>query len=97
MGWLLVCYIPQWARIISRKSAEGFPTLYILLGSLSGMCAVTRIMMLPPGAVDIGCCHDNTPFACISSLLGMLQIVFGFTSFCVVYVVLMFDGWELFG
>ncbi|OAL34275.1 hypothetical protein AYO20_06531 [Fonsecaea nubica] len=73
MGWLLICYIPQWGRIVARRSAEGLSTYYILLGSLSGVCAVGNIMMLLSSAVDIGCCRTNTRFACVSGLLGMLQ------------------------
>jgi hypothetical protein len=84
MGWLLICYLPQWARIVSRKSAEGLSTYYILLGSLSGVCAVANIMMLPSSAVELGCCRVNARFACISGLLGMLQVIFGIACFWVV-------------
>lgn len=84
MCWLLICYLPQWYRIVSRKSAEGLSTLYILLGSLSGVCAVGNIMMLPSSAVELECCQTNTRFACISSLLGMLQVIFGIACFWVV-------------
>ncbi|OQV05366.1 PQ loop repeat-containing protein [Cladophialophora immunda] len=84
MGWLLICYIPQWGRIILRRSAEGLSTYYILLGSLSGVCAVGNIMMLPSSAVDIGCCRTNTRFACIRGLLGMLQVIFGIACFWIV-------------
>lgn len=81
MGWVLVSYIPQYARIISRKSAEGLSTLYILLGSLSGVCAVGNIMMLPSSEVEIGCCRELQRFACISGLLGMFQVMFGIACF----------------
>ncbi|TKA79064.1 hypothetical protein B0A55_02515 [Friedmanniomyces simplex] len=84
MGWLLICYVPQWKRIVSRASAEGLSTLYILLGSVSGVCAVGNIMMIPSSAVEIGCCRTNTRFACISSLLGMMQVILGIACFWVV-------------
>jgi uncharacterized membrane protein YuzA (DUF378 family) len=84
MGWVLISYIPQWARIITRKSAEGLSTFYVLLGSLSGVCAVGNILMLPSSAVEIGCCRTNTRFACISGLLGMFQVIFGIACFWVV-------------
>lgn len=84
MGWLLLCYIPQWARMISRKSAEGISTFYILLGSLSGVCAVGNIMMLPSSATEIGCCRSNARLACISNLLGMFQVIFGISCFWIV-------------
>ncbi|KAI7218569.1 hypothetical protein KC333_g3504 [Hortaea werneckii] len=84
MVWLLICYLPQWARIISRQSAEGLSTLYVLLGSLSGVCAVGNILMLPSSAVEMGCCRHNTRFACVSGLLGVLQVVFGIGCFWVI-------------
>ncbi|KAH9820882.1 PQ loop repeat-containing protein [Teratosphaeria destructans] len=84
MVWLLLCYLPQWQRIVSRRSAEGLSTLYILLGSLSGVCAIGNIMMLPSSAVDIGCCRTSTAFACINGLLGILQVTFGISCFWVV-------------
>ncbi|KAI7508195.1 hypothetical protein KC347_g6298 [Hortaea werneckii] len=84
MVWLLICYLPQWARIISRQSAEGLSTLYVLLGSLSGVCAVGNILMLPSSAVEMGCCRHTTRFACVSGLLGVLQVVFGIGCFWVI-------------
>lgn len=84
MGWLLISYIPQWARIVSRKSAEGLSTFYILLGSVSGVCAVGNILMLPSTEADMGCCTVNSRFACISGLLGTFQVIFGVACFWIV-------------
>ncbi|KAK6206096.1 hypothetical protein LQW54_007931 [Pestalotiopsis sp. IQ-011] len=84
MGWLLISYTPQWARIVSRKSAEGLSTFYILLGSLSGVCAVGNILMLPSTEADMGCCTTNSKFACISGLLGTFQVIFGVACFWIV-------------
>ncbi|KAK6073167.1 ATP synthase F0 [Seiridium cupressi] len=84
MGWLLLSYIPQWARIVTRKSAEGLSTFYILLGSLSGVCAVGNILMLPSTEADMGCCTVNSRFACISGLFGTFQVIFGVACFWVV-------------
>lgn len=87
MAWVLISYIPQYARIISRRSAEGLSTLYILLGALSGVCAVGNIMMLPSSSVEIGCCRSTehmSRFACVSGLLGMFQVVLGIICFWIV-------------
>lgn len=84
MLWLLISYIPQWGRIISRRSAEGLSTYYILLGSLSGVCAIGNIMMLPSSEDEISCCRELSTFACVSGLLGMLQVVFGISCFWIV-------------
>lgn len=81
MAWVLAANFPQWARIVRRKSAEGLSMLYILLGSLSGVCAVANILVLPSSDVDMGCCRTNSAFACINGLLGMIQVVLGIACF----------------
>ncbi|KAL1848541.1 hypothetical protein Daus18300_013551 [Diaporthe australafricana] len=81
MAWVLISYIPQWARIATRKSAEGLSTLYVLLGSLSGVCAVGNIIMLPSSGVGMDCCRELTRFACVGGLLGMLQVILGICCF----------------
>lgn len=82
----MVSYIPQFARIVGRKSAEGLSTLYILLGSISGTCAVANIMVLPSSQTDIACCRHYTRFGCISRLLGIFQVVSGVSLFWCMYV-----------
>ena len=71
-------------RVVTDHPAPRLSTLYILLGSLSGVCAVGNIMMIPSSAVELGCCRTNTRFACISGLLGMLQVIFGVVCFWIV-------------
>jgi len=83
---MLVSYVPQYARIVGRQSAEGLSTLYILLGSMSGICAVANILILPASQVDIGCCRNNNTFACVAGLLGMVQVITGVSLFWGVYV-----------
>jgi hypothetical protein len=78
---MLISYIPQYARIIGRKSAEGLSTLYILLGASSGVCAIANILVLPASQVDIGCCRNNDTFSCVAGLLGMVQVITGVTLF----------------
>ncbi|KAF7532178.1 hypothetical protein G7054_g8193 [Neopestalotiopsis clavispora] len=94
MGWLLISYIPQWARIVSRKSAEGLSTFYIFLGSLSGVCAVGNILMLPSTEADMGCCTTNSKFACISGLLGTFQVIFGVSCFWIVLLMYVYYSEE---
>ncbi|KAK6515851.1 hypothetical protein TWF281_004442 [Arthrobotrys megalospora] len=79
--WTIASYIPQYARIIRRQSAEGLSTLYILLGASSGVCAVANILVLPSSQVDIGCCRTNDTYPCIAGLLGMVQVVNGVACF----------------
>lgn len=86
IAWMVLSYIPQWHRIISRRSAEGLSTLYVLLGAASGICAVANILILPASQVDRGCCRTNTRFACIAGTLGMVQVLLGVALFWTVYV-----------
>ncbi|KAF3923654.1 hypothetical protein ABW21_db0207534 [Orbilia brochopaga] len=82
--WTIVSYIPQYTRMITRQSAEGLSTLYILLGACSGVCAVGNILSLPASQVDIGCCRENNTFPCIAGLLGMVQVINGVALFWIV-------------
>ncbi|KAF3171314.1 hypothetical protein TWF225_005464 [Orbilia oligospora] len=79
--WTIASYIPQYARIIRRQSAEGLSTLYILLGASSGVCAVANILVLPSSQVDMGCCRSNDTYPCIAGLLGMVQVINGVACF----------------
>ncbi|KAI9148072.1 hypothetical protein HJFPF1_11894 [Paramyrothecium foliicola] len=94
MSWVLAANFPQWARIASRKSAEGLSTLYILLGSLSGVCAVGNILVLPSTDEDIGCCRTNSAFACINGMLGMIQVILGIACFWVILFMYVFYAEE---
>lgn len=86
MAWVFLSYLPQYARIVTRQSAEGLSTLYILLGSLSGVCAIGNILMLPTSDLPRDCCRDPglSWFACVSGMLGIGQVVFGIACFWVV-------------
>ncbi|RVD85105.1 uncharacterized protein DFL_003436 [Arthrobotrys flagrans] len=81
IAWTIASYIPQYARIIRRQSAEGLSTLYILLGASSGICAVANILVLPSSQVDIGCCKTNDTYPCVAGLLGMVQVINGVACF----------------
>ncbi|EWC47753.1 hypothetical protein DRE_02953 [Drechslerella stenobrocha 248] len=82
--WTIISYIPQYSRMITRQSAEGLSTLYILLGAASGVCAVGNILVLPSSQVDIGCCRTNDTYPCIVGLLGMIQVINGVACFWIV-------------
>ncbi|KAH7309810.1 hypothetical protein B0I35DRAFT_440666 [Stachybotrys elegans] len=92
--WLLAANIPQWVRIAKRQSAEGLSTFYILLGSMSGVCAVGNILMLPSTDEDMGCCRTNSTFACINGILGMLQVIMGIACFWVVLIMYVYYAEE---
>jgi len=76
--WLVLSYLPQYFRIISRQSAAGLSSTFLLLGSISGICGIGNIIALPSSQVDLGCCKKNTRFACVAGVMGMVQIILGF-------------------
>lgn len=81
MTWVLLSYLPQYARIVTRRSAEGVSTLYVLLGSLSGVCAAGNIAVLPSSEDGFTCCGHVTRFACIGALVGLGQVGVGVACF----------------
>lgn len=71
---ILVSYLPQHYRIISRRSSFGLSPYFVLLGTTSGTCAFANILTLPASRKDIACCHEIDGFPCFAGLLGVLQV-----------------------
>ncbi|EPS43339.1 hypothetical protein H072_2660 [Dactylellina haptotyla CBS 200.50] len=70
---ILVSYLPQHHRIITRQTSEGISPLFLLLGVTSGTCALANIWMLGWGVVEC-CSSDLGPFQCLAGMLGILQV-----------------------
>jgi hypothetical protein len=71
---ILVSYLPQHVRIISRRSSEGISPYFVLLGTTSGTCAFANIVTLPPSQRDLACCKELNGFDCVAGLLGIAQV-----------------------
>jgi len=71
---ILVSYLPQHLRIISRRSSEGLSPYFVLLGTTSSTFAIANILTLPQSQADIACCKDISHFACSAGLLGIAQV-----------------------
>ncbi|RAL61086.1 hypothetical protein DID88_010427 [Monilinia fructigena] len=71
---ILVSYSPQHYRIISRKTSEGISPFFILLGTTSGTCAFTNIIVLPASRADVACCRTVSTLECAAGLLGIAQV-----------------------
>jgi hypothetical protein len=71
---ILISYLPQHIRIISRRSSYGLSPWFVLLGTTSGTCAFANILVLPKSRLDIGCCRQVDEFACVAGLLGIAQV-----------------------
>ncbi|KAF3491545.1 PQ loop repeat protein [Arthroderma uncinatum] len=85
---ILLSYLPQHYRIISRKTSFGISPYFILLGTTSGTSGFANILVLPKSARDIACCSDISGFACFAGLLGILQV--GVQTLCFAICLILF-------
>ncbi|KAI5807269.1 hypothetical protein DFH27DRAFT_312285 [Peziza echinospora] len=79
---ILVSYLPQHHRIVSRKSSEGISPFFLLLGVTSGTCTFLNILILSKGV--LGCCRWIGGFNCFAAGLGVLQVGVQWTCFAVI-------------
>lgn len=82
---ILVSYLPQHLKIISRRSSEGLSPWWVLLGGLSSIAAIGNILVLPRSRHDIGCCHEVSGGECAAALLGVAQIGLQWSCFMFMY------------
>ncbi|KAJ6259410.1 hypothetical protein Dda_6312 [Drechslerella dactyloides] len=80
---ILISYIPQHHRIITRRTSEGISPLFLLLGVTSGTCALANIWMLGWGVVEC-CATDLGPFQCFAGMLGILQVTAQWSCFMII-------------
>lgn len=85
---LLVSYLPQHWRIISRRTSEGISPYFVLLGVTSASASFANIVMLPGSQEDISCCRVLNTFECLAGLLGMAQFAVQF--FCFAFILILF-------
>ena len=65
-------YVPQWHRIIQRRSSEGLSAYFILLGSTSTTCGLLNIIILSQDVYD--CWSDLSRYEELSASLGIWQV-----------------------
>jgi uncharacterized protein with PQ loop repeat len=82
---ILISYLPQHYRIISRRSSEGLSPYFVLLGTTSSTFAIANILTLPASQADIGCCKEISAVACLSGLLGIAQVAVQWACFNLMY------------
>ena len=83
---ILVSYLPQHHRIITRRSSEGISPYFVLLGTTSATCGLANILALPASRADLACCRVNDGFACFAGALGILQVATQWVCFSIMYV-----------
>lgn len=77
---ILLSYLPQHYRIITRKTSFGISPYFVLLGTTSGTCGFANILVLPRSGADIACCKHISGISCFAGLLGIFQV--GVQWFC---------------
>lgn len=83
---ILVSYIPQHHRIISRRTSEGISPYFVLLGTTSSTFAFANILTLPASRDSLACCSEVSGFDCFAGLLGIAQVGIQWVCFTVMYV-----------
>jgi uncharacterized protein with PQ loop repeat len=85
---LLISYLPQHYRIISRGTAEGISPYFVLLGTTSATAGFANILTVPPSRAAIGCCKELDTFECAAGLLGVAQL--GVQWLCFSFIMILF-------
>jgi len=85
---ILMSYLLQHVRIISRGTSEGISPYFVLLGVTSANAQFGNILTLPESRADVMCCKEVSPFECTAGVLGIVQIGTQWICFAVMYVYL---------
>ncbi|RYP09272.1 hypothetical protein DL765_008497 [Monosporascus sp. GIB2] len=83
---ILLSYMTQHYRIISRGTSEGISPYFILLGVTSANSQFGNILTLPQSRADVACCKEVSPFECTAGLLGIAQIGAQWICFAIILV-----------
>jgi len=85
---ILMSYLLQHVRIISRGTSEGISPYFVLLGVTSANAQFGNILTLPESRADVMCCKEVSPFECTAGVLGIVQI--GTQWICFAVILLLF-------
>ncbi|KAK0744919.1 hypothetical protein B0T21DRAFT_95162 [Apiosordaria backusii] len=83
---MLISYLPQHFRIISRGTSEGISPYFILLGTTSATSAFANILLLPQSRQDVACCKELETLHCVAGLLGIAQLGVQWICFTFIFV-----------
>lgn len=83
---LLISYLPQHYRIISRGTAEGISPYFVLLGTTSATSGFANILTVSQSRQAIECCKELETFQCVSGLLGVAQLGVQWVCFTLILV-----------
>lgn len=71
---MLISYMPQHYRIISRGTSEGISPYFVLLGTTSATAGFANILTLPKSIDDASCCQELETLECVAGVLGIVQL-----------------------
>ncbi|KAG6029391.1 hypothetical protein E4U41_000352 [Claviceps citrina] len=83
---LLISYLPQHYRIISRGTAEGISPYFVLLGTTSATSGFANILTVAQSRQAIECCKELETFQCAAGLLGIAQLGMQWVCFALIFV-----------
>ncbi|KAL2208613.1 hypothetical protein CC79DRAFT_580465 [Sarocladium strictum] len=83
---ILISYLPQHYRIISRGTSEGISPYFVLLGTTSATAGFANILTVGPSRDAIGCCKELNTFECAAGLLGVAQLGIQWVCFALILV-----------
>ena len=73
---ILISYLPQHIKLLTRRSSAGLSPWWVLLGGLGSLAALANILVLPRSRQDVVCCSSSevTGWECAAALGGVGQI-----------------------
>jgi len=83
----IVSYLPQHARIIAKKSSEGFSPWFLLLGSTAALSNILNLVIKQ--WTTIKCCSEVGPGACLGLVGGIILCGIVWVCFTLILVLYM--------
>ncbi|KAG5985255.1 hypothetical protein E4U54_006046 [Claviceps lovelessii] len=83
---MLISYLPQHYRIISRGTAEGISPYFVLLGTTSATSGFANILTVANSREAMECCKELDTFQCAAGLLGIAQLGMQWACFALILV-----------
>ncbi|KAG5936039.1 hypothetical protein E4U53_000297 [Claviceps sorghi] len=83
---MLISYLPQHYRIISRGTAEGISPYFVLLGTTSATSGFANILTVAKSREAMECCKELDTFQCAAGVLGIAQLGMQWACFALILV-----------
>ncbi|KAH7369194.1 PQ loop repeat protein [Plectosphaerella cucumerina] len=83
---MLISYLPQHHRIISRRTSEGLSPWFVLLGTTSATSTFANILTIEPSRNNMACCSQVETAECLGGLLNIAQFAVQWICFALILV-----------